>query len=97
MRRCVNGKVYDTETAEWLASCDYTYEKGMGCYYQEVLYRRRNGTFFFHRLFYGVKPGGIRCEVALKEEIVPISIHEAVWWGEDVLLTEDYERIFNTV
>ena len=45
MRKVINGKVYDTETAEWIADYSYSYH-GDFHWYEESLYRTKKGTYF---------------------------------------------------
>lgn len=97
MRRHIKGRVYDTEKAEYLASDECSYDTILGCYCQDELYKKHNGTFFMHRHCYGVNPDGSRCSFPLKEDVFPVSIHSAISWVAEELSDEDYDRIFRTV
>lgn len=94
MRRHIKGKVYDTNTAEWQANSEYCYRGDMGIYFQDRLYRKRNGAYFLHTTYYGVKTNGVLCKYVLREEITPISVDSAVSWGQEFLFYEDYSRVF---
>lgn len=94
MRKKVKGKVYDTEQAEWQADSEYCYRDDMGVYFQDRLYRKRNGAYFLHTTYYGVKTNGVLRKYMLKEEITPISVDGAISWGQEFLFCEDYSRVF---
>lgn len=97
MKKHFQGKVYDTGKAEWQADSGYYYRGDMGVYFQESLYRKHNGTYFFHTVYYGVKRNGGRCSSILKEEITPASVGGAVSWGAEVLSDKDYDRVFREI
>lgn len=99
MKKIINGKVYDTTTAELLGSwsnmSDRSFER-----IDETLYRKRTGEFFLH----GV--GGPMSRYAVQigqnnwrggEKISPLSWDDARSWVESHLNSEDYERIFGPV
>jgi len=46
MKRIINGKRYDTETAECLVGWDNGLCKGDHNWYKEVVYRKKTGEFF---------------------------------------------------
>ena len=96
MKKIINGKLYDTETAR---------ELGMDCfsnsrdfhYWCERLYRKKTGEFFL----YG--KGGPLSKYAVStgdngwsggEKIIPLSIQAAREWTEEHLSADEYEEIF---
>lgn len=99
MKKVIEGKRYDTETArklgEWdngLGYCDFSY-----C--SETLYKKRTGEFFL------LGDGGAASKYSSKIDmntwggetvIVPISDCYAKRWVSEKLSAEDYERIFGT-
>ena len=99
MKKIINGKRYDTESA-----------KEMGCFYntldikdfawcQETLYRKRTGEFFLHG------EGGPMTRYASRagnawtygEMITPLSPEEAMKWAEEHLTAEEWEEIFGNL
>ena len=99
MKKIINGKKYDTDTAK----CVGSYENGYGpsdfkCV-EEHLYRKKNGEFFL----YGV--GGAMTAYAehcidgycYGEKIIPLTESEAKKWAENHLDCDDYESIFGPV
>lgn len=99
MVKIINGKKYNTDTAEEVGS----WWNGLGWNdfhaVQETLYRKRTGEFFL----YG--EGGAATQYAepcgdmwgAGEKIVPLSIENAKEWAEKNLSAEKYEAIFGTV
>ena len=99
MKKIINGKVYDTETAQvlgsWSNMSDRSFER-----IDETLYRKRTGEFFLHG------EGGPMSRYAVQidqnswrggEKISPLSWGDARSWVESHLNSEDYERIFGPV
>ncbi|MGI6590339.1 MAG: hypothetical protein ACOX1O_01805 [Eggerthellaceae bacterium] len=98
MRKIVNNKVYDTETArkvgEW-ANSDYVTDFD---WYSEELYQKKTGEYFVYgegnaRSPYAEHSGG---EWVGGEAITPVSLEQARDWAESHLDAEDYEREFGT-
>lgn len=87
MRRIINGKVYDTETADLVASDRYwdghNFERhGRNTY----LYKTKKGNFFLHRttLWQGEL-----------DTIEPVTVEEAKYWYEQLPKQEmDYGQAF---
>lgn len=96
MKKIINGKVYDTSTAErvggWNNNCS-TSDFG---YCSEDLYRKRTGEFFLFgqgnaRSRYAKSCGDN--EWSGGEKIIPLSYQAAQKWAEDKLNAEQYEAI----
>lgn len=96
MKKIINGKLYDTNTAKELgmggASCSARDFR----YYVETLYRKRTGEFFLHG------KGGPASKYADRvgdmmtggEKIIPIDLKQAMAWVEENLRAEEYQEIF---
>lgn len=96
MKKIINGKLYDTDTAKELGS----WSKGEGGDFSrigETLYRKRTGEFFL----YG--EGGPMTQYAESrgdnswsggEKIIPLSVSMAREWAEVKLDADRYARIF---
>lgn len=100
MKKIINGKVYDTNTAEPVGSWD----NGCSCsdfgYFGEDLYRKRTGEFFLHGTGgpmskYSVSYGDN--EWGGGEKIIPLSYEASREWAESHLTAEKYEAIFGEV
>ena len=100
MKRIINGKRYDTETAEKLASAYASCSVTDFNYWQEDLYRKRTGEFFLHgegnansrysrRIDTNSWSGG--------EKLIPMTVKEAMDWAEKNLDGDEYENIFGEV
>ena len=48
MRKIINNKVYDTDTATWIGLSDNGHEYNDSAYSGETLYRKRTGEHFLH-------------------------------------------------
>ena len=100
MKKVINGKVYDTETA--VSVGDWSFGNGFRDfrYIHETLYRKKTGEFFLHG------EGGARTQYAEHvdqntwsggERIMPMSYQEAQKWAEEHLDGDEYEAIFGVV
>ena len=84
MKKIINGRLYNTETAELIASHDNGYFANDFHYCSEDLYRKKNGEFFL----YG-EGGGLSKYAepygngwGYGEIITPLSVDEAKKWME---------------
>lgn len=96
MRKFINGRRYDTETARLVGEMDNSYPVNDFNYYEESLYRKQTGEFFIH----GKGNANSKYKKAIGnmfgtgEKIVPITEDEARKWVEENLEYEDYELYF---
>lgn len=97
MKKIINGKRYDTETAELVGEWANTYNYSNFSYECEELYRKKTGEFFL----YG--EGGPMSNYAIptdnnnwtgSSKITPLTIDEAKKWAEKNLDADDYEKYF---
>lgn len=100
MKKIINGKVYDTDTAKELASWSDGLSFRDFTYVEEVLYQKRTGEFFLHGA------GGAASRYAVSagqnswsggEKIIPLTWEAAREWAEEHLDADDYESIFGPV
>lgn len=99
MKKIINGRRYDTETATVLGEDSYS-NCGDFHFWEESLYQKRTGEFFLH----GV--GGPASKYAETvgqnqwtggEKIIPLSFDKAREWAENHLGSDEYEEIFGPV
>lgn len=99
MKKIINGKRYDTETAKLIGSDGYSNPSDFD-YWSEDLYQKKTGEFFL----YG--EGGARTKYAQAidsnswcggERIMPLSYDEAREWVEHHLDADTYEEVFGPV
>lgn len=96
MKKIINGKRYNTESAELCGSREYGYPGDLN-YVSEELYQKRTGEFFLHGE--GGANSKYREEISMNswsggEKIIPLTDEEAREWAEEYLNSEDYEKLF---
>ena len=96
MKKIINRKLYDTETAEYIG-CDSYSNPGDFNYWLEELYMKSNGEFFL----YG--EGGANSRYSKEVEtngwtngwnITPMTRDEAQDWAEEHINADKYIEIF---
>ena len=97
MKKIINGKRYDTETAEYIGSTSWGDGPRDFNYWSEELYRKRTGEFFLHGE--GGANSKYREEISMNswsggERIIPLTDEEAREWAEEYLDSEAYEKLF---
>lgn len=99
MKKIINGKVYDTATAQIVGNWENV-DYGDLDFISESLYRKRTGEFFL----YG--EGGPCSKYAGRvgnsgwtngERIMPLTWDEAREWAEEKLSADEYEQLFGEV
>ena len=98
MKKVINGKRYDTETATECGSMSYGEGTRDFRHYSETLYQKRTGEFFLYGE--GGPMSQYAEETALNqwsggEKITPLTEAEARQWAEKNLDGDDYEKIFS--
>jgi hypothetical protein len=100
MKRIIDGKKYDTETAYMVGQWENMYDVSNFHYYSESLYRKRTGEYFL----YG--EGGAMSKYAETigqnewqggEKIIPLTYDNARKWAEEHLGVDVYESEFGEV
>jgi len=99
MQKIINGKKYDTETAEEIGEGYYSNPNDFH-YFAETLYRKRTGEYFL----YGEGGPASRYAVAAGqnswmggEKIIPLTIESAKEWAEKYLGADAYEDEFGEI
>ena len=99
MKKIINGKRYDTNTATLIGSTGHGYPGDLD-YWTEELYRKKTGEFFL----YG--EGGPMSKYSRKirnnewsggEKITPLSPRDAQEWAENYLNADEYEQAFGKI
>jgi len=96
MKKIINNKVYDTDTAKLCGDWDNGYYTNDFNYCGEALYQKKTGEFFRHGF------GGALSKYAghegnmsgWGEQIKPLTYDEARAWAEKHLDADDYIGIF---
>ena len=96
MKKIINGKLYDTETAKRIGVDSYSNTRDFH-YWSEELYVKRTGEYFLH----GEGGPASRYAKAVDgnswtggEKIIPMSDKAAREWAEEHLDADDYEAAF---
>ena len=100
MKKIINGKVYDTSTAERVCGWSNGRSTSDFGYCSEELHQKRTGEFFLHgeggpRSKYAVSQGNN--DWGYGEQIIPLTYEAAQKWADEHLASEDYEAIFGEV
>lgn len=100
MKKVINAKMYNTETAQEIGFYSNGMNYGDFCFVEETLYRKKNGEFFIEG------HGGAKSRYARScgnqcwgsgEDIVPLSIEEAKEWVEEHCSADVYIETFGDV
>lgn len=96
MKKIINNKAYDTETAQEVGTWDNGLFPNDFNYCSETLYRKRTGEYFLHgeggalsayAIIFGNNAKGGEC-------IRPLDFETARAWAEQSLTAEEYEKYF---
>ena len=96
MKKIINGKMYNTETARVVGGTGYGCPSDLD-YWKEELYRKKTGEFFLYGEGGPMSKYARYCgqnQWAGGEEIIPLNLEEAQEWAETYLSAEEYEEIF---
>lgn len=99
MKKIINGRRYDTETAQQVAEYQHSCQTEFD-YYVETLYRKKGGEFFLHGYGHAASPYCVWTDSSTRtggERIVPMTYTEAQDWAEKHLDADEYEAIFGEV
>lgn len=99
MKKIINGKKYNTETAEEVGNWNNGLSVSDFNHCSEHLYKKKTGEYFLHG------SGGALTKYSERvgdmfgggEEIIPLSEAEAKKWAEVHISVEEYEEIFGEV
>lgn len=99
MKKIINGKKYDTDTAKEVGYWNNGRLYNDFYYAEETLYKKKTGEFFLYC------EGGAASNYSHKEgnmmvdgwELKSITEDEAKKWSEEYLTVEEYEKIFGEV
>jgi hypothetical protein len=92
MKQIINGKKYDTETANYLGFCEIPTMSGFRN--RITLYRKKDGEYFLYS--YLQEPGWIG-DSTVSLGISPLTDEKAKKFAEGYLSVQRYEAIFGAV
>jgi hypothetical protein len=91
MKKFINNKMYNTETAELIKEYWNGREKNDNYYHVERLYKTETGDMF---LYYS---GGIYTEYEGREDIIPLKPHDVYNWLDRIDRITAIEKYFANV
>ena len=99
MKKVINGRRYDTDTARRMAEDSYSNPRDFS-YWCETLYRKNTGEYFLHgeggpMSKYAETVGQNQWSGGAK--LIPLTVEAAKKWAEEHLDGEEYEKIFGVV
>lgn len=99
MKKILNGKLYDTQSAKLICDNWNGYGSGDFRYENEELYQKKNGEFFLYGeggplSSYSISYGGNSC---YGERIIPMTNDEAIQWAQNNMDVDKYIEIFGEI
>ena len=97
MKKIINGRLYDTETAKLIGGWSNGFSSSDFHYCTEDIYQKKNGEYFLHgsggaMSRYGKSYGGGMCG---SQDIVPMTEKEIKIWAETHLTAEEYMKLYD--
>lgn len=100
MKKIINGKVYDTETAKCVGRRENGRYASDFEWFAEALYQKRTGEFFLHGeggpMSKYAESAGNNCWTG-GQSIIPLTYEAAHKWAEKNITADEYEAIFGPV
>ena len=100
MKKIINGKMYNTETAKEIKTISHGDGPRDFRYYEETLFRKRTGEYFLAgeggpmtKYARAVGQNGMRGG----EGVIPLTYEEALAWAEREMDADEYEDEFGPV
>lgn len=100
MKKYINGKKYDTETAQAVGSWTNNLSYRDFGWIDETLYRKKTGEFFLHGEGGAATGYSITIDGHMRgsgEAIRPLTFDEAREWAEKKLTGDEFEEIFGEI
>lgn len=97
MKKIINNKRYDTNTARLVGEWQSSDPRSDFRYYSEALYVKRTGEYFLAGHGNAASPYSRKCgqhEWCSGEQITPFTPEQAREWGEDKMESDAYEAEF---
>lgn len=100
MKKIIDAKLYNTETAAYVASYTSDYSLYDFHYYKETLYKTKKGNYFMHGEGGGLSPYAEYVEGSgstYGERLIPLTREEAMDWAEKHMYVDDFVEEFGDV
>lgn len=99
MKKIINGKMYNTNTAKFLGEYSYGNPRDFQ-HFSEEIYQKTTGEFFLYGEGGPMSKYSRSCgtnDICGSEVLIPLSIHEAKEWIAENLDADTYITIFGDV
>lgn len=97
MKKIINGRLYDTDTAKPIGADGSNGSHSDFNYWEETLYKKRTGEYFLHG-YGGPRSRYSKCfgdnSWGWGEAIIPLSYAKAREWAEEHMSADEYGEIF---
>ncbi len=101
MKKIIDGKKYDTETAELIYEWSSDHGKSDFAWYEESLYRKRTGEYFLygygHAASKYAEHSGKAGAWIPAAKIIPLPYEQARQWMEEHAEADEYGAVFGEV
>lgn len=100
MKKIINGKKYDTDTAKEMSTYCSNHPRNDFGFYEETLYRKKTGEYFLYGSGNAASKYSVSCgdnSWSGGERIIPFTEQEAKTWAEHYCDADEYETIFGEV
>lgn len=100
MKKIINHKLYNTETAELIGEYGNDAPRSDFSHFSECLYKTKKGSYFLYGEGGPMSKYATPCgqnEVSGGEEIHPMTADEAMTWAENHLDADDFMEAFGEV
>lgn len=99
MKKIINGKKYDTDTAQYIDENSNNLSKSDFRFFQEVLYKKKTGEFFLYGEGHGMSDyastkNGVN---SWGYKIIPLTENQTKLWLEKNSTVEIYEKLFGVI
>lgn len=96
MKKIINGRLYNTDTAELIGSWNNGHYTSDFRYCEESLYRKKNHEYFLYGNGGAFSIYSKSCGDSYRggEDIIPMTEEEARDWAENYLTAEKYMELF---
>lgn len=96
MKKIINNKLYNTESAKLVGEFQSTFAVNDFHYYEEELYLKKTGEFFLYGHGNGLSPYAKRYidGMGQGEKIIPLTDQQARKWAEENMDPDDYMELF---
>ncbi|MDK6688343.1 hypothetical protein QP246_02575 [Aerococcus urinae] len=99
MKKVINGRRYDTTTAQEVANWDNGFNSGEFEWESETLYLKKTGEFFLHCQGgpYSSYAGSSGNSFGWGEKIELVTVEQAKKWAEKAVDADRFEEIFGAI